>query len=489
MPLPPGPKSPALWQTWAWIRRPTALLADCKARHGPVFTLRFADGRAFVVVSEPEHVEAVFRAPEPPLSSGRANANFRLFMGEHTLFALEGEAHRRHRRLLMPPFHGARMRAYGPLLVELVAAHAARWPVGRPFRFLEAARALTLDVIFRGVFGIVDPAQAAALERGLAAMTSLATGALVFLPALRRDLGPWSPWRRFQRARAAVDAILEPAIAAARAAPPGREDILALLVREGAGSDGLTDAEVKDELLTLLGAGHETTATGLAWALHFLLADRDALARAQAEADAAGDDDLAAVAALDAAGGRLPWLDAVVQESLRLAPPVPIAPRQVTAPWALAGWELPPGTVVTPSPWLAHRRAEAFEEPEAFRPARFLAVSPGAGAGEGEGARRKPTPFEYFPFGGGARLCIGRAFALFEMKAILALLLRRASFRNAGTAPAPPARESIVLVPRGGAPVVMTPREAGTRGRAGGVVGVPAGGAAPAGAGAGEAAA
>lgn len=442
MTLPPGPSAPPLLQTWAWIRRPLRLLATCARDFGPTFTLRVVGGRTFVVVSHPDDVRAVFTGGDLFLG-GAANKNFARFMGPHTLFALDGEPHARHRRLLLPAFHGERMRAYGPLLVDLTRAEVAGWPVGRAFPLLAAMRRITLDAIFQGVFGVLDPERRGALARLVARITSKASALLAFLPFLHVDLGPWSPWGAFVRARAELDRLLFDQIARARAGQGG-EDILSRLVAtsgEDASRAGepFTDEELRDELLTLLFAGHETTATALAWTFRWLLGDPAWLARATAEARGAHDLE------------RLPVLEAVCQEALRLSPPIPIVLRVLARDARVAGFDLPAGAHVVPSIWLAQRRPEAFPDPERFDPGRFLGQ-------EERGRTSAKTPWSLFPFGGGPRICIGRTFSLYEMKVVLATTLARCDLRLVGAPSAAASRQAIVLVPRDGTQVVLERR-------------------------------
>lgn len=438
MSFPPGPASSALLQTLAWVRRPAQLMSRCRAAYGPTFTLRFVGGRRLVFLARPEHVREVFTGDPDLLLGGRANAAFARFMGERSLFALDGEVHRRHRRLLLPPFHGERMRAYGPLLVELTRRHMATWPRRRPFALVTAMRAITLDAIFEAVFGVVDAPSMRRLTALVAQLTGGVTALLAFLPFLRVDLGPWSPWGRFLATRAALDAILHDAIARARHA--GGEDILAKLVEESAREgEPLDDQELRDELLTLLGAGHETTATGLGWAFNWALGAPGVLDRLRIELrEVVGAGDVRAEHL-----PRLTYLDAVLQESLRLTPPVPIVLRQLARPARVAGHDLPAGATVVPCLWLTQREPDLFPEPLAFRPERFL------------GAGRRASPFALFPFGGGQRACIGLSFALFEMKIILATVLQRARLRLARPFSDAADRHAIVLTPRGGVEVVM----------------------------------
>jgi cytochrome P450 len=410
----------------------------CRRRYGPTFTLRFVGGRDLVFVSAPDDVKAVFTDAE---TFQAANPNFRRFLGQHTLLALEGDAHRRHRRLLMPPFHGARMRAYGPLLVALTERHLARWPRERPFRLLEALRRITLEAIFKALFGITDEARAARLDELMGQLAGRWSALLSFIPALHVDLGPWSPWGRFLRARAEFDRILQAEIVTARAAVAAgapREDVLAKVIEESARhGDPLGDDELRDELLTLLITGHETTATGLAWAFQYVLGHPAALARLVTEVRGVAGDELDLE--------RLPYLDAVVQETLRLSPPLPVALlRRVTREVRLGGFDLPPGCHAVPCMHLAHRREDAFPEPGAFRPERHL--------------ERRRSAFELFPFGGGLRTCMGLAFGLYEMKVILATVLRSAELRLAGPFSTRTARQSVVIVPADGTRVVVAAR-------------------------------
>lgn len=438
--LPPGPSASPLAQTWQWIRRPTRFLEDCRGRFGPTFTLRFVGDRNMVVVSAPDDIQAVFTGGDLFLG-GVANKNFARFAGPATLFALDGDQHQRHRRLLLPPFHGDRMRAYGPLLIEQVREELARWCPGRPFRLLEPLRRITMEGILRGVYGVEDPAGRVRLGRALHLMTTRATALLAFLPALHVDLGPLSPWGRFVRARAGVDRLLFEGIARARrevAAGAGREDILFKLIEETERrGDPLTDGELRDELITLLAAGHETTATALAWTLGHLLDEPAALRRAQAEVQAATRQGLRADAL-----ERLPFLDACVSEGLRLNPPIPVVLRVLSRDARVAGHDLAAGTYVLPSPWLAQRDPARWPDPARFDPDRWL------------GARHAPNV--HLPFGGGPRICIGRAFALFEMRVVLASLLALApGLRLAGAPSRRIARQAIVLVPRDGTRVVV----------------------------------
>ncbi len=389
------------------------------------------------MLADPEDVKAVFTGPTDVFLSGRANQTFKPFLGEHSLFVLDQEAHQRHRRLLMPPFQGERMRAYGALIRDATLRSIERWPVGRPFPIIEPMHAVTLEVIIRAVFGVSDKAAVERLRGLLERLATSAPAVLLFFPWLQRDLGPISPWGRFLRARRSVDEVLLAEIARARKGTDGREDILAKLVEEGSKrGDPMSDEKVRDELLTLLIAGHETTTASLAWAFQWILGTPGVLDRALAELH-----DVAGEGPLDpGCVPRLRWLDACVCEALRLTPVLPIALRYLAKTTSLGGFEMSEGTVVCPCSWLVQRDAAIFPEPRSFKPERF------------EGKR--PSPFEWFPFGGGNRTCIGMAFALYEMNVVLATVLQRARLRLVELPSERVRRKGIILAPREGTRVV-----------------------------------
>lgn len=422
-PLPPGPSAPVSWQTIEWIVRPTALLRRSAARYGVPFTLRtlWADA-PMVLVSAPEDVRKVFSAP-PAVLRGGGSAVLEPFAGPSSLLVLSGEEHLRRRRLMLPAFHGDRMRAYAPMIAELAERELDAWPRGRAVRTHERMQALTLEVMLRVVLGAREEAGAlrAAIEDALAIVRSAPR--LVAMSVLRRD----AP---FRRAVERVDALLYALIAKRRAAGAAAEEsVLGSLVAKGAGwrgaeGSGWTDAEVRDQLVTLLAAGHETTATALAWAFERLGRD-PALVAALREGDEA-------------------LLEATVKEVLRIRPVLSVAPREVVEPFELAdGRTLPPGVQVAACLYLAHRRAESFPpDPLAFRPRRWL-----------DGP--KPPPYAWIPFGGGDRRCLGAAFAEMELREVLRAAVARWRLEPAG----PPRgervrRRAVSLTPAGGGRVI-----------------------------------
>jgi cytochrome P450 len=414
--LPPGPRLPVPLQTALWLGRPIAF-QDRVARHyGDVFTLRLALGPPVVVVSRPELVERVLTLPVETATTGAENAVLAPLLGEHSVLMLDGPEHLRQRRLLLPFFHGQRMRAHAPSIGAIAAAEVATWPVARPFPLLPRMRALTFEVILRVVFGLAGSPRLDELRDRLGRLLAMGSSWMV-LPWLRRDLGPRSPWGRFVRLRADVDALLREEIAARRRAPERGDDALGGLLGQ------LTDDELVDELMTLLVAGHETTATSLAWCFDLLLRDAALVGRLRDEP----------------VGGAL--LDAVVRETLRLRPVFRLVTRRLRTPLALDGWTLPAGVSVGANVYLAHRRPERYEEPEAFRPERWLGPA--------------PAPGPWVPFGGGLRRCLGASFATFEIAGVVRTVLSLASLRPASPRPEPIALHAITLVPRHGARVVL----------------------------------
>jgi len=429
--LPPGPAIAPGRQVLGWIFRPEALMEQARRERGDVFTLHLPLG-PIVAVSDPALVKELFTGDPELLRAGEGNQPLEPVVGPESLLLLDGPRHLRRRRLVLPPLHGERLQGHAEAMAEITRADVAGWPRGVSIALEPHLRAITLAVIVRVVFGIEDAERAAALRDLLPRLVPDGGAAtLLLLPQLRRDLGPRSPWGRFLAARAAVDALLLSEIAARRADPglAGRTDILSLLL-QARDEDGapLTDRELRDELMTLLVAGHETTASALAWAFTLLHQRPDALARAHDEARSDG--------------GGTAWLDAVGTETLRLKPPLPLAIRRLGAPLQLGEHALPAGTRVGPCIYLTHRRADLYPEPLAFRPERFL-----------DGAI---DTYSWLPFGGGIRRCVGAAFAQLELRTILRTILATVT-----VAPATPGvpertrRRAIVLAPSGGARSVV----------------------------------
>jgi cytochrome P450 len=416
MRLPPGPATPAAAQTIEWIARPTDLLRRSAARYGEPFTLRtlWADA-PMVLVSDPETVKRVYAAPPETLRGGASSTVLEPFAGPSSILLTSGAPHMRQRKLMLPPFHGERMEAHRATVAALAEAELERWEPGRALRTLPRMQELTLDVILRVVLGAPDPQLRAAIRAALDMTTSLPR-----LAALSLAPRGSPPWRPFEHAVARVDALLRAAIRARRAAAglvagPHPPAVIDDLVAAGASED-----ELRDQVVTLLAAGHETTAGSLAWALERLARHPRVAVRLRG----GGDD----------------YLDATVKEVLRIRPVLSITPRKVVEPFAAGEWTLPPGVHVTPCLYLAHRRPELWPEPTAFRPERFL-----------DGA---PAPYSWLPFGGGVRRCAGAAFATMELHEVLRAVVRRFDLRPDRPEGERMRRRGVTLTPARGGRIV-----------------------------------
>jgi cytochrome P450 len=426
--LPDGPREPPVVQTARWLLRPISFLEACRRRHGDVFSVRFLGFQTpLVMLSDPDAIRALYGNAEHGLPPGRTLALLPI-LGSRSLLLLEGREHLARRRLMLPPFHGERMRAYEATVREVFAREADSWPQRETFVLHPRMQRATLEVILRAVFGVDDAGRRERLADRLGRLLAdTASAGLQFGVLLSRRLGTPDPLARLDAQRREIDALLDAEIAARRADP--REDILSLLVAARfEGGESMDDAEIRDQLMTLLLAGHETTATGLAWTFDLLIRNPAVLDRL--------------TAAVDQGDGT--YVRAVVTESLRLRPVVPLAGRRLAEPMRVDGHVLPPGTDVTPAIWLAHTRPDRYQEPYAFRPERFL-----------DGA---PSTYAWVPFGGGVRRCIGAAFAEMEMRVALEEIVRRRSVRAASGRAERVARRNVTFSPAGGTRVVAATR-------------------------------
>ena len=447
MALPPGPTSSALTQTVHLVRGPAEFLTRCARDYGDVFTVKVwnPNRRVRIVFAwDPATIKQVFTTAGDTLRAGEAARGvIGPFVGDYSLLTLDGPEHRRQRKLLMPPFHGERMRAYGETMRAITEAKIASWPRGEPFAVHGWMQQITLEVILRTVFGMEDGASMDRLGGELTAVMNVGRNPLSMLPLSRVWMGPRSPRAQFERHKAAADELIFAEIERRRASANGapREDVLSLMM-SAVDEDGaqMTNQELRDELVTMLAAGHETTATALAWAIAELLGHRHTLERAVAELDTVTGG--APVTAENLA--RLEYLDAVCKETLRLRPIVPKVARVLQVPLVVRGFELPARTVLAPSIYLTHRHPDIYPEPESFRPERWLGV--------------KPDPYAWLPFGGGVRRCLGMAFAMFEMKIVLATVLQRAALSLAPGTSSRLARRAITFAPSDGARVVAHAR-------------------------------
>jgi cytochrome P450 len=434
--LPPGPTLPRLLQGLHFALRGLPFFEMCQRRYGDCFTIRMPFGPPYVLFTAPAAVREIFTGDGDELRAGEANVVLRPLLGVNSLLFLDGDRHARERRLMLPPFHGERMLAYADTMRAITDGVVDRWPVRRPFPIHPEMQAITLDVILRTVFGL-EAETLAVLRDLLRRWIASSLNPALLWPRLQVDFGRVSPWGRLVRLKREIDALLLAEIAHRRdAGAIERGDVLSLLLaaRDEEGRP-MRDEELLDEMITLLVAGHETTATALAWTFHHLLANPDVLEACRAEARGSGGDFV-----------RLPLLDAVVKETLRLNPVITEVGRRLTRPMRIGGRDIPAGVAVGPCIYLVHRRPDVWPDPDRFDPARFV------------GAR--PSPYEFLPFGGGARRCLGMAFALYEMKVVLATVLSRAELAPMRGYEMKVVRRSITMAPSRGMPVVVTARAA-----------------------------
>jgi cytochrome P450 len=422
--LPPGPRAPRAAQTAAWLTRPGPFLLRAHRRYGDVFTIRLGGEPPWVMLAHPEAVREVFTGDPAVMHAGKANLVLRPLVGHASVLLLDGPQHLRERKLMLPPFHGSRMAGYRDLIAEIAREHIAAWPRGSALALAPQMQAITLDVVLRVIFGVdADSARLDALRDRLRAMLArvLSGGSMIAMATIGPERversGMYGRWLR------PVDALLQEQIDERRAAPG--DDVLSLLLA-ARHEDGtpMTDRELRDELVTLLVAGHETTATALSWTIERLTrlpggwrALRDG-----------GDD----------------YAEAAAKEALRLRPVLPLVVRNLQRPATIAGVDLEAGTVVAPSIYLVHRRPELYPDPAAFRPERFLGPDPQGGT------------YTWIPFGGGIRRCLGAAFAMLELRVVLAELGAAVDAAAADPAPERTARRGITLIPRRGAEVVLS---------------------------------
>lgn len=423
--LPPGP-SIAIIQTAKLIRDPYRFHEECRARYGDPYTCPSLNGPV-ACTGDPDGIREIFSA-DPDTFSPWAVETMRPILGEGSLLLLSGARHRRERKLLMPAFHGERMRAYGRVMGEVTRRHLALHDDNKEFVFQKTAQAISLEVILRAVFGVEDDA---AVERFVAVVhrfVDVASPLVMFTKLLQHEFFGIGPWAKTRRALEAWDDLIGDQIRDRRARSGG-EDILGMML-SAQYEDGspMSDAHVRDELVTLVFAGHETTALALSWAMYWLHRDPVRLERLRAEIDsAAGDPERIAA---------LPFLDAVCNETLRLHPIVPDPLRTVAKPFTLRGFDIPIGAGVAAVSALAHIDPVTWPEPHAFRPERFV--------------DRSYKPWEFLPFGGGARRCIGAAFSVYEMKIALGVALAENEFELCEPGEVKPARRSVTMGPKTG---------------------------------------
>ncbi|HEU4944583.1 MAG TPA: cytochrome P450 [Solirubrobacterales bacterium] len=426
--LPPSPPLPMAIQTAIWSRQARRMLYACQDRYGDMFTIRLAYEGTWVMLADPAAIKQVFTGDPKVFHAGEGNQILAPVLGKNSVLVLDEKPHISQRKLLLPPFHGARMQGYEQTMSEIAEREIEGWPTGTPYKLRPRMQAMTLEIILQTVFGVREGERMGELRAALREFLDLTTNPQILLPLLLlgpnrvRRFGPFR--RRVER----VDELIYREIADRRRADDveERDDVLSLLVaaRHEDGSP-MRDEEMRDELLTLLVAGHETTATSLSWAVERLTRNPDKLERLRAEVHQ----------------GREEYLTATIQETLRLRPVISIVLRRLTEPVGIGGYELPAGVSVAPCVYLVHRNPEIYPEPQRFLPERFLDNPPGT--------------YTWIPFGGGVRRCLGASFAQFEMAVVLKELVKRHQIRPANPKPERIFRRAITETPRHDAEVVL----------------------------------
>jgi cytochrome P450 len=429
--LPPGPRQPAAVQTIGWWVRPVAFLERARARYGKRFTVRLLAGPPFVMLSEPDQLKELFAAPPWVLHPGEGARILEPVVGQKSLILLDEAEHLEQRKLMLPAFHGKKMERLSGLMADVAERELAGWPRDRLAPLHPRFQGMTLEIILRTVFGLDPGRRLDELRDLLTRILEYGSKPTSVLPMLQRGYFGRGPWVRFVEMRERADELLFELIDERRNGGEDRDDILAmLLAAHHEDGSSMTDTELRDELMTLLVAGHETTASELAWAFERLAREPAVLGRLVAEIDADDGD---------------AYLTATIQETLRRRPVLPNAePRLVMEPVEIGGWEYPPGVCLIANAYLVHHDPDVYPDPYAFRPERFLDSQPGT--------------FTWIPFGGGRRRCIGASFATLEMKIVMRAALSAFRIQPVADGPELTRRRSITLSPKLGAPTVLGER-------------------------------
>jgi cytochrome P450 len=426
--LPPGPPWPSLVQTLGWWNRPLAFHEGCRRRYGKRYTVRLLGAPPFVMHSDPEDIKAIFTAPPDVLHPGEGAAILEPVVGTYSVILLDEQAHLGQRRLMLPAFHGEKMQLLADLVTDVTEREVAGWPTGSRVALHPRLQGLTLEVTLRAVFGMNPGPQLDALRAALTEILDFATQPMSLVPYLQKELGGHSRWGKFVALRGRVDSLVYAMIDDRRATADGDSgDVLGMLLaaRHESG-EPMSPKELRDELMTLLVAGHETTASSLAFGMGLLSRNPRVVEELRAE-----DDD---------------YLTATIQEILRARPVLPnAAPRLVKRRVSVGGWDYEPGPCLLANTYLVHHDPEIYDDPYSFRPERFLEEGPGT--------------YTWIPFGGGRRRCIGASFALLEMKTVLREVLRRYDLQPGSDGVEVSRRRSITISPRLGASTVLHSRE------------------------------
>ncbi|MDJ0730382.1 MAG: cytochrome P450 [Crocosphaera sp.] len=441
--LPDGPKSSPLWQLIRWIQDPLVFQQECVGRYGDIFTLNVQGFTSFVVIGNPLGIQEIFSQNPDNFDIGRANKIAEPLFGTNSLFVYDGKHHQKERKLLMPPFHGQSLQNYAQSICDISIEIANNCPKNKPVIIRQVMQTISLEVILKVVFGISEGERYEKIKPFLAQMLDVTdsplTSSFLFLKFLQKDWGKWSPWGQIQYIRRQIYHLLQEEIEERRSKKKesGHDVLSLMMVAKDESGKSLTDDELKDELVTLLFAGHETTATIMSWAFYQILTHPSILEKMRQELVEKGKN----LQPLEVA--KLPYLNAVCQEVLRMYPIIPILfPRITKTTMTIMGREFSPETWLTPSIYLVHYREDLYPEPEKFKPERFL--------------EKKFASYEYLPFGGGTRRCLGYALAELEMKLVLASILPEYSLSLTTEKPVKPQRRGFTISPAGGVPLIFS---------------------------------
>jgi cytochrome P450 family 110 len=435
----PNVETPGLTQLWQWITDPVKYLHNCNQRYGETFAVQMAGAlNGIIFVSNPVAIQQLLTSDTKQfIAPGSLNQILQPFLGDRGTILLDGAEHRQRRQLVTPAFHGDRIKVYSNLIQKITRDLIQIWSENVTINAREQMQSISLSIILQTVFGIYQGERYDQIRRKLVDVLSLIESpiksSVIFIPGLQKDLGAWSPWGRFQRNLAELDELVFQEIAERRQKyQPDRSDILNLLIdAQDADGNGMDDRELRDELMTILFAGHETTATALSWAIYWSNYLPDVQAKLRAEISTLGADrDVMSI-------NKLPYLGAFCSEVLRIHPVAIITfPRLAQEPVSLQGYDIDPGKVVVGCMYLVHHRPELYPDPEQFKPERFL--------------ERQFSPYEYVPFGGGSRRCIGLALAQMELKLVMVEILAGCELKLMDKLPIAPARRGVTLAPQTG---------------------------------------
>ena len=436
------PMSP-LRQLINWIARPYDFLDDCAKSYGDTFTMKLMGLPNWVMLSDPQAISEIFAKDAKQFDAGKSNEILKPLLGNNSLALLDGDRHKRERKILMPPFHGEKVKSYSKIICQVTEQVASTWQPQQRFLASKAMQEITLEVVLHAVFGLSEGERYQQIKPLLANLLDMTgsplSSSLLFFPVLQQDWGAWSPWGKFVRQRQQIYDLLQAEIDQRRSQPEIEGDDVLSLMLLARDEDGqpMTDIELQDELMTMLFAGHETTATALTWALYWIHKLPEVKDKLLQELDSQRNDPEPLAIA------RLPYLTAVCNETLRIYPVAPVVfPRSSRISVEISGQQFPPDTTLVPCIYLVHHREDIYPEPKQFKPERFL--------------ERQFSPAEFIPFGGGNRRCIGYALAMLEMKLVLATILSKYELTLANKKPEKPSRRGVTLAPANGVKMIVT---------------------------------